>query len=90
MHAYIPTKEELTTIVEAAVKRAVLDELPQVIRKATRKKWLTTEEVINLLQCSRRHVQYLRDSGQLLYSKNGRKIRYDIDDIEAFLDDHKA
>ena len=90
MHAYIPTKEELRNIVEAAVKRAVLDELPQVIRKATRKKWLTTEEVINLLQCSRRHVQYLRDSGQLLYSKNGRKIRYNIDDIEAFLDDHKA
>ena len=90
MHAYIPTKEELQTIVEAAVKRAVLDELPQVIRKATRKKWLTTEEVISLLQCSRRHVQYLRDSGQLSYSKNGRKIRYNIDDIEAFLDDHKA
>jgi len=90
MQAYIPTKEELQKIVKQVVQETFEESIPGAIRKATRKKWLTTEEVMNILQCSRRHVQYLRDSEQLPYSKNGRKIRYDIEDVEAFLNDHKV
>jgi excisionase family DNA binding protein len=90
MHAYIPTKEDLQDIIKAAVKETVDKSLPAAIRKATRKKWLTTDEVMEMLQCSRRHVQYLRDSEQLPYSQNGRTIRYDVDDVEAFLNDHKV
>ncbi len=90
MQAYIPTKEKLQKIVKQVVQETFEESIPGAIRKATRKKWLTTEEVMNILQCSRRHVQYLRDSEQLPYSKNGRKIRYDIEDVEAFLNDHKV
>lgn len=90
MHAYIPTKEDLQEIISKAVQDTVDKSLPGAIRKATRKKWLTTDEVMDMMQCSRRHIQYLRDSDQLPYSKNGRVIRYDIDEVEEFMNDHKA
>ena len=90
MNAYIPTKEDLEDIISRKVKETVNEVLPGAIRKATRKEWLTTDEVMEMLQCSRRHVQYLRDSKQLPYSQNGRTIRYNIEDVEDFLNRHKV
>jgi excisionase family DNA binding protein len=90
MQAYIPTKEALERIISRVTRRTVNEVLPEAIRKATRKQWLTTDEVMEMLQCSRRHVQYLRDSGQLPYSQNGRTIRYHIEDVESYLNDGKV
>ena len=90
MNAYIPTKKDLEEIISRVTKETVKEVLPGAIRKATRKEWLTTDEVMEMLQCSRRHVQYLRDSKQLPYSQNGRTIRYHIEDVEAFLNRHKV
>lgn len=90
MHAYIPTKKDLEDIISRVTKEIVKEVLPEAIRKATRKEWLTTDEVMEMLQCSRRHVQYLRDSKQLPYSQNGRTIRYNIEDVETFLNRHKV
>jgi excisionase family DNA binding protein len=90
MNAYIPTKEDLEEIVSRTVQKTVKEALPEAIHKATRKKWLTTDEVMEILQCSRRHVQYLRDSEQLPYSQNGRTIRYHIEDVENFLNEGKV
>ena len=89
MNAYIPTQDELEDIVSRAVTQTMEQTLPAVIRKATRKRWLTTGEVMEMLQCSRRHVQHLRDTEQLSYSQNGRTIRYQVEDVEAFLNSHK-
>lgn len=87
---FIPTKEDLKELIRDAVKETVNEALPSAIRKATRKKWLTTDEVMDILQCSRRHVQHLRDSGRLPYRQSGRTIRYDIDEVEAYLNRGKV
>ena len=88
--AYIPTKEELEEAIRKTVRETIQESLPGVIREATRKKWLTTAEVMALLKCSRPHVQYLRDSGQLPYRQHRRSIRYHIDEVEAFLNKGKV
>lgn len=90
MQAYIPTKEDLKDFIESAVKKSVENQLPSAIHKATRKKWLTTEEVMDFLQVSRRHVQYLRDSEQIPFHQHKRTIRYNVDEIEAFLNKGKV
>ncbi len=90
MQVYIPTKEDLEEIIDRRIKKNLNDVLPKAIRKATRKEWLTTDDVMEILQCSRRHVQYLRDSEQLSYSQNGRTIRYHIEDVERFLNSQKV
>lgn len=89
-HAYIPTRDDLKEIIREAVQETVDRSLPGAIHKATRKKWLTTDEVAKILQVSSRHIQHLRDSEQLPYSQSGRTIRYNIDDVEAFLNNHKV
>lgn len=85
MKTYIANEEELSELIESAVDKAIQKSLPPAIKIATRQKWLTTEEVMKLLKCSRPHVQYLRDSGQLPFRQHRRSIRYDIDEVEAFL-----
>ena len=85
MHAYIPTKDELKKIVRESIKEEFQNLLPSAVRKGTREKWLKTSDVMNILQCSRRHVQHLRDSGRLPFTQNRRTIRYDIDEVEAYL-----
>lgn len=89
-HAYIPDKESMRQLIREAVKETVNEALPGAIRKATRKKWITTDEVADILQVSIRHIQHLRDAKQLPYSQSGRTIRYNIDDVEAFLNNHKV
>ncbi|PAU95369.1 hypothetical protein CK503_04020 [Aliifodinibius salipaludis] len=90
MNVFIPTKEEFEEAIYKAVRKVMREEMPALIRKATRKKWLTTNDVMDMLQCSRRQVQYLRDSRQIPFSQNGRTIRYDIEDVEAFLNGGKV
>lgn len=90
MNAYIPTREDLQDIIREAVQETVDKTLPSAIRKATRKEWLTTDDVMEIMDCSRRHVQHLRDSDQIPYSKNGRVIRYNADEFDQFMKDHKA
>jgi excisionase family DNA binding protein len=90
MNVFIPTKEEFEEAIYKAVKKVMREELPELVRKATRKKWLTTNEIMEMLQCSRRQVQYLRDSRQIPFSQNGRTIRYDIENVEAYLNDGKV
>lgn len=85
MELIILTEKDLSRIVTRCVKKAIQESIPYVIQKANRKQWLSTDEVMEMLQCSRRHVQYLRDSRQLAFTQNRRTIRYNIEDVEVFL-----
>lgn len=87
MNVFIPTKEEFEEAILRAVRKVMREEMPELVRKATRKKWLTTNDVMEMLQCSRRQVQYLRDSRQIPFSQNGRTIRYNVEDVEDFLNE---
>lgn len=86
MQAYIPSKEEFNESIRAAVEQAVTDRLPEIIRRATAKEYFTIAETCELLDCTRRHLQYLRDSRQIGYVKNGKKVYFKAGDIEDFFD----
>ena len=90
MKTYIASKEEIEQATERAVSRFLSDRLPEMIRKAAQKPWLTTAEACEYLNVSRRHLQYLRTSRQLPFSKDGRTIRYHVDDLDEFLEKRKV
>ena len=90
MKSYIASKEEIEQATERAVSRLLSEQLPALVRKASRKPWLTTAEACEYLNVSRRHLQYLRTSRQLPFSKDGRTIRYHIDDLDDFLEKRKV
>ena len=89
MHTYISSKDELENIVKDAVRQLFETKLPTLIRKAKRKDWLNTDEVMELTGWSRRTLQYLRDKRRIPFSQEGRRILYKTDDIEAYLLNNK-
>ena len=56
-----------------------------MLREASRKEWFTTDDVMDYLKCTRRHIQHLRDSNKLAFCQNGRTIRCHIDDVLEYL-----
>ncbi len=86
MQTFIPSKEELSEVVSQAVEKAVNERLPEIIYKATRKKYYTIQEVCDLLDVSRRHLQYLRSTNQIGYILNGRKVYFRAEDLEKFFE----
>lgn len=90
MNQHLHKNEQIEAIVRDTMESVLKEKLPQFLQKSYVKDWLTTEEVMNILKCSRRHIQYLRDSQQLPFTKNRRSIRYDSDDIERYLAANKA
>ena len=89
MKIHFPT-DDLEKIVDKAVKKAVNDSLPSAIRKANQKRILTTSDVMEILSCTRRHVQHLRDSGRLPYIQIRRTVRYEFDEVMAYLNRGKV
>ena len=85
MKVILTTEKELERMIEKTTRKVLRDVLPTVLREASRKEWLTTDDVMEYLQCSRRHVQHLRDSGKLSFRQNGRMIRYHVEDVLHYL-----
>ncbi|MDZ7717853.1 MAG: helix-turn-helix domain-containing protein [Balneolaceae bacterium] len=90
MKLVITTEDELKALIKEATGEILKDVLPGIIRKASMKEWLTTDDVMEYLRCSRRHVQHLRDSNQITFTQNGRTIRYHIDDVLEYLNRGKV
>lgn len=88
MNTYISTKQELETAIKTAVEHAVCERLPYLIKKAARKEYYTIKETCELLDVTRRHLQYLRDSGQISYVQNGRKIYFKAEDLDEFFNEN--
>lgn len=72
--------------ITSAVKEAVKEQLPAMGN--FKKDWLTTDEVMEMMNVSRRTVQNYRDEGKIPFSKEGRKILYPRQGIEQFLRDN--
>jgi excisionase family DNA binding protein len=86
MDVYIPTKSELESAIRRAVENAVKDRIPDIIRRATAKEYLTIAETCEALDCTRRHLQYLRDERKIPHVKHGKKILFRTNDVHAYIE----
>ncbi|MCH8475518.1 MAG: helix-turn-helix domain-containing protein [Opitutales bacterium] len=71
--------------IKKAATEAVLEHLPEIIRKSTHKEVLTKEELMKLTGWSSRSIQNLRDTRQIPFSQHGKKILYPYDGILEFM-----
>lgn len=85
----ITLSDKLLEEMTAAIKQAAKEELPKY-RDSFRKDWLSTKEVMELLDVSRKTLQNYRRERKLAYSQlaSGGKILYPRGEIEALLRDH--
>ena len=86
MQTYISTRDELNETVQAAVERAVTQKLPEIIRRITAKEYLTIAETCEVLDCTRRHLMYLRSTRTIPYVKHGKKIYFRTKDLEEYFE----
>jgi excisionase family DNA binding protein len=89
MKVIVTTQEELESIIKKCVDATFKELLPGALRMAKQKEWLTTDELMNLLSCSRRHIQYLRDEQMISFHQTRRTIRYHIDDVHDFMNKNR-
>lgn len=88
MQVIITEPDQLRSLVQEAVCDVVREVLPRLVREATRKEYLTPEEVKELTGWSDRTLQHLRDTRQLPFVQHGRKILYPTEEVEAFMGRH--
>jgi DNA-directed RNA polymerase beta' subunit len=77
-------EETIKALIDDAVREAINNTLPNKLNIETRQPVYTINDVCKMFQVSKRHMQYLRDSGQIGYIKNCRKILFRWEDLEAF------
>ncbi len=58
------------------------------LQKNPEDRWLTSQEVCEILKISSRTLQTYRDRKQISFSQTGPKIYYKKSDIDKYLDDH--
>ena len=88
MELIVTTAEKLDESVYKAMKRIAKDHLPELIREATAKPYLTKQEVMTLTGWSSRTLQNLRDTNQIPYVQHGHKIIYPRQELFQFFEDH--
>lgn len=84
----VTTETQLEKIFSKLFEKKLNETLPQLVKEATAKPWLTKEELMDLTGWSSRTIQHMRDSDQIPYSKHGRKILYPRKGILEFLEAH--
>lgn len=85
----VTERSQLRELIESVVREVNKETVPDIVKRATQKPWMTKDELMELTGWSSRTLQNLRDSNQIPYSKHGRKILYPRDGVMAFLEDHE-
>lgn len=85
---FITNETDLQKAVEAAIETALKKQLPDLIREATTKPYLTKQEVMELTGWSSRTLQHLRSTFQIHFVQHGRKILYPTEELYEFLEKH--
>jgi len=86
---FIPTQEKFEEILDRKLNAILKERIPEIIRRANRKEYITTNEFKDLTGCSHRIQQYMRDENKIPFSQEGRKIFYKTTDVEKFMDDRR-
>jgi len=86
----VATEEQFRAMIREEVEAILQQAILQIMRKSSRKEYITTAEFKELTGCSHRLQQYYRDEGKITFSQEGRKIFYKMDDVERFMDERRV
>lgn len=89
---------EIVTLESSAYKELIgrIERISSYIEKQEKQKeeqskdanvWLTTRQVMAMLNVSQRTLQRMRDAGRIAYSVVGHNCRYHLKEVERFVRD---
>jgi hypothetical protein len=84
------TRDQLVTVGDLAdIKEQLLNEIKSILKGhgfQQSKKWLKSFEVRKMLNISAGKLQYLRDRGEIPFTKLGGITYYDVDKITSMME----
>lgn len=82
----ITTREDLEATINDTIQKAILESLPETIRRANIKPLLTKKELSELTGWSLRKIDYLKSRGEIEYKQIGRSILFPTEKVFEYLD----
>lgn len=71
------------------ISEKVTQQVQSIVESKQEKKWITTKEVVELLDISTSKLHQMRTKNLITYSSFGRNIYYSIDEILKILEENK-
>ena len=71
------------------ISEKVTQQLQSIVENKHEKKWITTKEVVELLDISTSKLHQMRTKNLITYSSFGRNIYYSLDEIHQILEENK-
>ena len=84
------TPEEVRTAVREEVQAVLKEVLPQVIRQAIEKPYLTKSELQQLTGWSSRQIEYKKSRREIPFVKRGRLVLFPTEDVFAYLEEGRV
>ena len=82
----VTSPEALDQTISRQVEAALKAHLPEAVRRATQKPYLTKPELMELTGWSSRSVEYKKSTGQLSFVRRGRLVLFPTQEVYEYLD----
>jgi len=86
----VASEEQLRDMIREEVESILQHSIPEIIRRASRKEYITNAEFKELTGCSFRIQKYYMDKKKISYSQEGHKVFYKMVDVDRFMDEWKV
>lgn len=83
----VTSQEALNNAIQDALDAALKEQLPEVIRRATTKAYMTKPELMELTGWSSRQVEYKKSQRSIPFVRQGRLVLFPTEDVFAYLDE---
>lgn len=83
----VTSQEALNNAIQQALNSALSEQLPDVIRMATTKPYLTKKELMALTGWSSRQVEYKKSQRQIPFVRQGRLVLFPTKEVYAYLNE---
>jgi len=83
----LTSEAQLKAALAAVVRDAIGEMVPEMIRRATAKPYLTKAELMQLTGWSSRQVEYKKEKRELPFVRRGRTVLFPSEAVQAYLDE---
>ena len=82
----VTSQDALNDAIQSALHAALKEQLPEIVRQATTKQYLTKKELMHLTGWSSRQVEYKKSSREIPFVRQGRLVLFPTLEVFAYLD----
>jgi len=80
----------LNSAVSEAVRRAMMQTVPDALREATAPEWMGREEVCQRYSLTPRQLTYMRTQRSVEFTQHGRRILYNRESLERWIEEGRV